>query len=174
MKKLVRVFAGVAVLMVSTFAYADTALTPTAQIATDLTQIVGFALGTVVMALVALVLKKIHDRYGIDVPQAWLQNVQSLVDHGIAYAEEQGNKAIINNTTLTGNEKLNLAATFVLSMTNDKALIAMGETKIKQLIEARLNLTQSSPVNGQTLVTDPPAPVPVVAPVVTAGVIEGK
>lgn len=148
------------IVLVPVTAHADTAITPLAQVTGDLTQIIGFALGTIVMVLITLILKKIHDKYGIDVPQAWLDAVQGQLDLGIAYADEQVNKVVAGSPTLTGSDKLNLAAKYVLDHTDDKALIALGEAKIKQMIESRLNLTRAvdeTPVGPSVINISTPA-----------------
>lgn len=136
------------------FAFADTTpLTPVASVASDIFQIVGYGLGLVLMGLLTFIVNKLKQKYNIQVPAAWLASLNQAIDSGIAYAEEQANKAVGSATALTSNDKLNAALGVVKSLVgDDPTIVAKGEAWLKQMIEARLN--QTRPVN---LSSDAPA-----------------
>lgn len=142
MKKLYRilvVFVSMSVVSVTTV-LADTATadTPVMTIFDDIVHFVGYTAGLVLMGLLGLLVKKIFDKYKVAVPQEWLYTAHGFIDQGIAYAQEQAKKRFAG-TKLASSDKLNIAAKFVLDHTDDKKLLKMGEAKVKELIEARLN-----------------------------------
>jgi hypothetical protein len=105
----------------------------------DVVHMVAYTLGTLLIGLVTLAVRKLNERWHLSIPAAWLANLQTYVDHGIAYADEQAHKT---GNKLPGNEKLEIALSFVLRMIgDDKRVMALGEAKIRDLIEARLNVT---------------------------------
>lgn len=146
MKKLFRVLLIYIALCVcfAHVALADTATagTSTMTVFDDIVHLLAYALGVTIMGLVTLGVNKLRQRWGLEVPATWLAKVQSTIDMGIAYAEEQAHKAV-EGTKLASNEKLEMAMKFVLRIAgDDKKLVKLGEEKIKQLIEARLAQTR--------------------------------
>lgn len=158
----VKMFVTLTVILVVTVhsAVADTgtALSPFQTVFDDIVHVVGAALAMLLMALLAAAANKLRQKYGIEVPAAWLSRINTAIDHGIAYAEEQGRKAV-DSSPIESNEKLNLALQFVLQIVgDDKQLVALGEEQIKKLIESRLNQTRApvliaTPTDGTSATT---------------------
>ena len=109
-------------------------------------ELVAYGLGLLLATLLSLLAKKVSDKFKVSIPEKWMDSANALIDKGISYAEEKSKQAIKNNETINGNEKLNLAAGFVLSMADDKKLIKLGEDKLKKLIEARLGQNRVDPL----------------------------
>jgi len=169
MKKILRVLFLFMVLCVcfAHVAVADTATagTNTMTVFDDLAHIAAYTLSILLMGLLTLAANKLRQKWHLDVPQAWLDKVHSYIDLGIAYAEEQGRKAV-TGTSVATNDKLDTAFGFVLKfLGDDKQLVALGEEKIKQLIEARLNQTR---VDTQPFLSSSATDAPVVHSVVTS------
>ena len=162
MKKILRVLFLFMVLCVcfAHVAVADTATagTNTMTVFDDLAHIAAYTLSILLMGLLTLAANKLRQKWHLDVPQAWLDKVHNYIDLGIAYAEEQGRKAV-TGTSVASNDKLDTALGFVLKfLGDDKQLVALGEEKIKQLIEARLNQTRidAQPLMSAAASTDTP------------------
>lgn len=115
------------------------------RVGNDLVEIVAKALGVVVLCLIAIVARKVKQRYDVELPNTWMAQIETWIDRGIAYAEEQGHKAVKYADDKIGArvpDKLDIAATFVLDSVNDRELTRRGKEWVKQAIEARLNTTR--------------------------------
>ncbi len=122
----------------------------------DVVHLLAYTLGTIILGLSTLGAHKLQQKWGIQVPDAWLAKTQSVIDMGIAYAEEQAHKAA-EGTEIASNDKLDMASKFVLRLSgDDKRLVKLGEEKIKQMIEARLNQSRATPFTSVMLATDTP------------------
>lgn len=148
MKKIIRVlvlYAAMCVVFIHT-ALADTATagSATLTIFDDVVHVVGSALAIALMGLATLAVQKLAQKWHLQVPQEWLSKINDSIDHGIAYAEEQAHKHAIDGG-IGDIDKLNVAAQYVLNIVgDDKKLVGLGDAKLKQMIEARLNLSRSS------------------------------
>jgi len=92
---------------------------------------------------------------GLELSPYMKDKIDGLLDDGIAYAEEQGRKAVKNKTKkLTMSEKLEHGANYVLDLAD--AVDAKGWTteKVKKMLEGRLNQTRDEVEAGVTL-SDP-------------------
>ncbi len=142
------------ILLHAAVADTGTAASPFQTVFDDIVHLFGYTLSIVILALFTGIANKLYQKYGIQVPTEWLNRTLQVIDQGIAYAEEQARKAG-NSSAISGNEKLNTALAFVLKIVgDDKKLVALGEEKIKQMIEARLNQTRQVPLIAATLETE--------------------
>lgn len=152
-------------------ALAADAVAPSATLTVfdDVVHVVGSALAIALMGLVTLGVQKLAQKWHLQVPQEWQSKINDSIDHGIAYAEEQAHKEA--DGKLAGGTKLDMASKYVLNLVgDDKKLVALGDTKLKQMIEARLSLSRGSETS--TIVMNqssaPAVSAPPLAPVVAA------
>jgi len=141
---------------------------PTAVVVNDMLSIVLYTVSIVAVGLLGLVAKWVAARFKISIPDAWLTTMDSYIDKAIHYAEEWASNKIKASETVTGNEKLNTAMSFLLKIIgDDKKLVTMTEEQIKKLIEARLGEHRSIGVSnmgselatfGETKTFEPPPP----------------
>ena len=101
-------------------------------------------LGVVLMLLGTYAAKKgvnaVEAWLKIDVPDKVERRIDDWIEDGIALAEEKARSATTNHTNkVTGPEKLELAADFVLDLAKDRGYIEWTRNKIKSKIEAKLN-----------------------------------
>lgn len=102
----------------------------------------------------------------VDVPDPWEAQILAWIDKGIAYAEEQGRKALKRG--LVGRAlpaKLDTAATFVMDMADDAKLAEKGRVWLEKMIEARLvtqrhSITPPMLLQGELLKSDATAMTP--------------
>lgn len=142
------VYAALCVLFVHV-AFADVVAVATTSatltIFDDVVHVVGSALAIALMGLATLAVQKLAQKWHLQVPQEWLSKINDSIDHGIAYAEEQAQKHASSSSVLSSGTKLDMAAQYVLNIVgDDKKLVGLGDAKLKQMIEARLNLSRSS------------------------------
>ncbi len=141
---------------------------PMSTILGDVIQLFAYALGLTLSTMLILFVRWLGAKFKVSVPAAWMEGANSVIDKGIHYAEEKAKQAVKNNAdVIDSNAKLNTAAGFVLSMTDDKKLLKMGEEKLKQLIEARLNQNKTA-VMGTVLSSSPATAEAAVTPVAEA------
>lgn len=151
------VFALMLLVMFPAIAIADVGTAvggPLSTVLGDIVQVLAVGLGTLLATLLAILVQRISSKFNVAVPAVWMEGANALIDKGIHYAEEKAKHALKNNVKLNSNEKLNIAAAFVLSMADDKKLVKLGEEKLKKLIESRLNQNASS-VIGTMISTNP-------------------
>lgn len=137
MKKTIAVAVTV-LLMMTTFALAANEGGPVSTVLSDVIELVAYALGLALAALLANALRWIAAKFKMQMPQAWMSNVNVWVDKAINYAEEWAKNKVKTNETVNSNEKLNTAIAFLLASVDDKKLLAMSKEEITKLIEARL------------------------------------
>jgi hypothetical protein len=113
---------------------------PAARIATQIIEVVAYALGVVLMGLVGMLIKAVEKKFKVDVPDEYEVYVNKLLDKGIHYAEEQARKKVTPIAEKVSLGKLDAAAEFVLGVAERRKVKAMGKDKLKMLIEARLNI----------------------------------
>lgn len=149
MKTMIRGF--LLLLLMCSVAFADNG--PVMTVFDDVVHLAAYTLALTLAALLTMAVNKIRQKWHVEVPGAWIDSVNKLIDQAIHYAEEQAHKAA-NESEVSSNEKLNMAAKFLLTIAgDDKRLVAMGEEKIKQLIEARLGQTRSTSFAAAVAVT---------------------
>lgn len=94
---------------------------------------------SVVMVVVtALVNKYIKNKDVAD-------TLDSILGKGVAWAEEQGRKALNDGSPMTGDTKLELAAQFVLKELEDLGYPKLAEDKLIAYLEAKLHSERSNP-----------------------------
>lgn len=120
-------------------AFASTTSTPVSDVLTDVLHSVAYLVALTLAALLALAARWVALHFKVKIPESWMSSANVWLDKGIAYAEERGKQSIKNEIAIDSSDKLNWAVTFLLSMVDDKKLLSLGEAKLKQLIEARLN-----------------------------------
>jgi hypothetical protein len=110
---------------------------------TQIMEVLAYALGLVLTALVGKLILAFEQKTKMNIPDAWTTKLNGWLDQGIAYAEEQGHKALkgANAKKLTMPESLEHAADFALSL-GGPALETLGKEQLKKLIEARLGATR--------------------------------
>ena len=113
---------------------------------TQLVTLVFTFLGLVVTACVPLVARYIAKKYKLEGEAHLEDQLHSLADLGIKFAEEQANKRLGSNLTApSGSEKMDMAVKFVLGQIEDRKLPQRGADAIKNLIEAKLPDTRPDP-----------------------------
>lgn len=129
------------VFMTSVAFAADTVVSggPVSDVLSGFIQIAATALGTLLLGLVTLGMHYLQKKWKLQVPDTWLASTNQWIDKSVSYAEEWAKNKVKSNETINGNDKLNTALRFLMTMVDDKKLIALGEDKVKLLIEARLN-----------------------------------
>ena len=107
----------------------------------DVGTLVACALGLIILALVARLLNTLHKRWNVHIPdelQAKMgeliqKGVASAVAHGVGFAEKEAGKLSDSNKAIAEH-----AASWVLSMTDDKKIVEKGKEYIKKEVEAHL------------------------------------
>lgn len=138
-------FAVLFLLLLATVAYAQTPDAPVEQNA--LTRFVEMAFEIIAGVLLVVAtwlarkgVKLVENKFKIDVPEKIENRIDSWVDDGIAYAEEKARAALSRKTqTVTGPEKLEMAADFVLDLIEQRGFDDWTRDRIKAKIEAKLN-----------------------------------
>ena len=134
----------------------DTAQSPAAIRLIDmLFDILSAALLILVPYFVHRLLSYFEKKTGLELSPYMQDKIDGLLDKGIAYAEEQGRKAIKKKEkALTMSEKLEHGANYVLDLAD--AVDAKGWTteQVKKMLEGRLNQTRDEVEAGVTL-SDP-------------------
>lgn len=116
-----------------------------------LTALLGL-LGLIVTAAIPIVVRWLVKKLKLEHDGLIEAEIHKLLDLGVAYAEEQGHKAIKAKLDApSGNQKLDLAAEFVLGVMRDRKLPERGADAIKALLEARL---QTGRVDEAKTMTD--------------------
>jgi len=107
-------------------------------------------------AVIVWVLRKIHEKTGIDIDAAQQQMLIDAIDHGIGFAEQWAlNQSKVTGTPPDGAAKLDAAVKFVLEALDKLGITGKARDELVKLIEARLGLVNMTP----------PTPLPAPAPV---------
>jgi hypothetical protein len=94
---------------------------------------------------VARMIKVFEAKAKIDIPAKQEEAIQNLVTQGIALAEEKARKAVqAKASSITGPEKLEIAADHVLDLIEAKKWDAWTRDKVKNLIEAKIGMARPS------------------------------
>lgn len=119
---------------------------PITEVVADITDMLIAVVGFALTALTVMAVRWIAAKFNISIPDEWMnKTVNPALDKAIAYAEEQARKHVYeHDEALSGNEKLNLAVVFLRKYVDDKKLLALGEEKLKALIESKLNENRKS------------------------------
>lgn len=93
------------------------------------------------LLLARKVVRVVEDKTKISLSDQQEMMLESWVEKGIAYAHEQGRKALKENKKpLKGDEKKIAAVDFIESALKSTGLINLGRDKLEQLVEAKLNM----------------------------------
>jgi hypothetical protein len=115
----------------------DTMQTVWQALAVNALQIAG---GLLVTYLGYLIRKYVKDKSMADA-------LESSMTKGVAWAEEQGRKALKNGSPIKGDTKLELALEFVLRELQDRGYPELAREKLTRYLEAKLAAERAAP-NG--------------------------
>lgn len=105
----------------------------------DTGEIVAYTIALVIMLLVARILLVVHKKWNISIPDPLLKTLDDLVQRGVASAVHYGvDKVVAVEGKMPGSAVAEHAAEWVLSMTNNKKIIALGKEYIKKYAESHL------------------------------------
>lgn len=124
-------------------AYADDSAV--VRVGTDITTLLIQGLGVLIAALLVYLLNLLSSKLKIQIPIVWQDKLNTYLDKGINFAEEQARKQIKKIDGVVSDkipDKLETAALFILDTVNDKKIVEMGKERIKKEIEARLQVTR--------------------------------
>lgn len=98
------------------------------------------AFALILTAGLPVVIKYITRKYKLESSFISEQQIQTIVENGIQFAEEQAKKGIKSHTNAagSGSAKLDSATNFVLAQIQERKLPQKSAETIKNLIEARL------------------------------------
>lgn len=118
------------------------------SVSDQLVNILGIALGGFLLSLLDRGIKVFEQNTGVKVSESQRQNLASFLDLGIHFADEQVHKAVKQKLSTTKiPPKIELAAQFILDLSNKTSLGDLTKAQVQNLIEARLGATR----NGKAL-----------------------
>lgn len=107
----------------------------------NLLEIVVLVATPIILLLVRKLVQVLEDKLGIDVADKHEALMSQLVMKGIAYAHEQGRKALKEGKPpVAGDEKKIMAVEFVADQLERMGATTFAADKLEKLVEAHLNL----------------------------------
>lgn len=98
-----------------------------------------------ILLLVQRLVRLIEDKAKIDVAYRHELMINEWVGKGIAFAHEQGRKALKDGKDpIPGDEKKNAAVDFIASGLKSTGLVTLGRDALAKLVESKLNQDRAS------------------------------
>lgn len=159
MKRILLVLGFICGLIIYQRAYADGGATQ--ELSDQLVNILGVALGGVFLTLINRAIDAFENRTGVEVKAQQRQFVNSIVDMGISFAEEQTHKAIKNKIAKSSlPAKLDVATGFILDIIKNSSAADLTKEQVQMMIEARLGTIRNGKAHVLSLLPSLPSSSP--------------
>lgn len=141
MKHATAVSIALAVLLVPLIAFGAESQTFVQSILEHVLELVVLIATPLVLLLAKKLIQVFEDKTGIDIAESQSYLVEKWVSQGIAYAEEQGSKALkAGAPPATGEEKKIMAVEFVAELMEKTGLDVLSRDALAKKVEALLHL----------------------------------
>jgi len=99
--------------------------------------------------LASIAIRKWGKKLDVDTQDRFIGLTQNLISSGVAFAEEQGRKALkVGEAQTDGARKLQHAVDYIQEQLEESRLPQMGTEKLERLIESRLHAERANPTGS--------------------------